>query len=303
MYGEDASAPGRFTLAYYNVTGRDRTTASVGAGSAEVGNWTSEAEYTLDVKTIIQEIAGNYDPPALVLLWLYSSGSGERLCYSYDGDSAKAVKLDITYTADVGDATLTAAGAALAAIAALPTAALTADATLSAGSASLALVEVPDATMTATVAGTLSADLAVAAITVPTASFTADATLSAGAAALAIVDVPAATIFAGGFDFPQVLGDEAIHVDRSEYATAAQFYLEVNMLTSNASQTARAKLYNVTDSTDVLGSDVSTTSTSFDRVRSAAFNLQDAKEYQVKAGGDVPGQYEFAGIPKLLVDE
>ena len=48
--------------------------------------------------------------------------------------------------------------------------------------------------------------------------------------------------------------------------------------------TVQARLYNVTDSTAVAGSDISTVETSYTRVRSSSFSLTDGKEYQVQAG-------------------
>ncbi len=48
--------------------------------------------------------------------------------------------------------------------------------------------------------------------------------------------------------------------------------------------TYRARLYNVTDSSAVVGSEVNTVATSYTRVRSGAITLTDGKEYRGQVG-------------------
>ena len=302
MYAHDVAAPGVFTSTLYNITDtgqRPRTTASVACGSAELGNWTAGQDYTLDVKTIVQELADSHDPGAIVMLFIFSSGTGERLAESWDDVSANAAKLAITYTAAAGDAELTAVVTTAAALS--PVSVWTADATLSA-QVTTAYAESPAAEITGTEAGTIVAVVAMADALSPASTWTADATLSAVVTTAYAISPVASFLTDGAPTFPDTLGNEVIQINRTEYPTTALFYLEVNMLTFNAAQSARAKLYNITDTADVTGSDVSTTSTTADRARSGAFGIASGtNEYRVDVGGDAGGQYQFFGA-KLLVD-
>ncbi len=232
------------------------------------------------------------------MLFIYTSGTGERLVTSYS-IPAKACKLDITYTAAGGDASITAVVTTATALS--PVSVWTADATLSA-EVTTAYAESPAGEITGTEAGTIVAAVATATALSPVSTWTADATLSA-VVTTAYAESPAAAILADGEPtFPDTLGNEVIQIDRTEYPASALFYLEVNMLTASASLLARAKLHNITDGTDVTGSDVSTTSTTADRARSGSFDVASGvKEYRVAVGGDAGGQYQFFGA-KLLVD-
>ncbi|MHC4867766.1 MAG: hypothetical protein ACYTEX_27155 [Planctomycetota bacterium] len=251
IYAQESAAPGTFDSSDYDVTDRTRTSASVAAGSAELGNWTAENEYTLDVATVIQELADSYDPSAIVLLYINSSGTGQRRSYSYGGDDAKAVKLDITYTAAGGDATLTAVLTTATALS--PASTWTADATLSAVLATAYAIS-PAAEITGTTAGTIVASVATATALSPTSTWTADATLSAVLATAHAIS-PAATIFAGAVEWT-AFDETQFQLTRSDFPTNAAFYLEVVMTTNSADNTVKARLYNVTDSTRVVGSDV-----------------------------------------------
>ena len=53
-----------------------------------------------------------------------------------------------------------------------------------------------------------------------------------------------------------------------------------------AGGTAKARIYNVTDAAAVAGSEVTTTSTTYVRLRSGAVTLANTKEYQVQFGAD-----------------
>ncbi len=101
MYAEDGATPSTFTTTSNNITDRTQTTASVTAGSTQLGNWTSGQEYTLTITSLIQEIADSYDPNAIVLMSIYSSGSGKRFADTFDADETIAPKLHITYTAGI----------------------------------------------------------------------------------------------------------------------------------------------------------------------------------------------------------
>ncbi|KKN54905.1 hypothetical protein LCGC14_0587980 [marine sediment metagenome] len=102
MYGDDLEAPITFTTTDFDISGRAKTTATVAAGSAELGNWTADSDYTLTVTSIIQELADSYDPSAIVLFSINDSGNGERLGKSFNSDEALAPKLHITYTVAAG---------------------------------------------------------------------------------------------------------------------------------------------------------------------------------------------------------
>lgn len=62
--------------------------------------------------------------------------------------------------------------------------------------------------------------------------------------------------------------------------------LEIHALTSSAGSPIKAYLWNVTDSAKIAGSDISSTNTVLDRLRSGAFSLAvGSKEYEVRYGG------------------
>lgn len=67
----------------------------------------------------------------------------------------------------------------------------------------------------------------------------------------------------------------------------AKFYFEVRM--KAVTGTANARLWDVTDSVVVPESIVSTTDTSYDRIRSTAFTLTDGNEYCGQFGVDAGG--------------
>ncbi|KKN62503.1 hypothetical protein LCGC14_0511190 [marine sediment metagenome] len=108
-YGEDGAAPGTFTSSSGNISGRTQTTATCEGDGADFGTWYNntwnafEGDGTNTLADIIQELADSYDPSAIVLIHYWVAGNGVRQGESYEGDSALAPKLDITYTAGTGD--------------------------------------------------------------------------------------------------------------------------------------------------------------------------------------------------------
>lgn len=78
----------------------------------------------------------------------------------------------------------------------------------------------------------------------------------------------------------------------------ASFYLEVNMRATSG--TARARLVDSTGA-EVSGSEVTTTSNSFVRVRSSALTLTNAQTYSVQFGTDTPDSGEFRGAKIIVV--
>ena len=112
-FADDQAAPPVFTTTNFHITDRTPTTATCEGDSVDFGNWTSGQDETFSgdgvntIADIIQELADSYDPSAIVLFWLYASGSGERILRTYEGDNALAAKLDIDFTAATGDTTAT----------------------------------------------------------------------------------------------------------------------------------------------------------------------------------------------------
>ena len=107
-HAHDAEAPGVFTTTAANLSSRARTTATCEGDSGDFGNWTSGSDHTFtgdgtnDIADIIQELADSYDPSAIALLWIYTSGTEERVWNPYEVDSALAMKMDVDYTAVAG---------------------------------------------------------------------------------------------------------------------------------------------------------------------------------------------------------
>jgi len=100
IIGEDVDDAAQFSnLANYN--GRSRTSAIVAWDG--INAWVVNSEYVSpDIKTVIKEIidrAGWASGNDLVLFWEndLSNTGADRIAWSYDGSSAKAPKLAITY--------------------------------------------------------------------------------------------------------------------------------------------------------------------------------------------------------------
>lgn len=111
-FGQDAESPGTFTTTTSNISDtaqRPRTTATCEGDGTDFTDWgVPEETFTGDgvntIADIIQELADSYDPDAIVLLHIYTSGTGERVAVAYDGLTDRAPKLDIDYTAGVATA-------------------------------------------------------------------------------------------------------------------------------------------------------------------------------------------------------
>jgi len=106
-FAEDAEAPPTFTTTVNNITDRTQTTATCEGDGTDFGNWTSGADETFTgdgvntIADIIQELADSYDPSTIVLLHIFTSGTGERVALNYFQDAALAPKLDIDHSAAV----------------------------------------------------------------------------------------------------------------------------------------------------------------------------------------------------------
>jgi len=106
-YAEDAAAPPQFAAINNNITDRARTTATCEGDGSDFGDWADNTPVTFTgdgvnaIGDIIQELADNYDPSAIVLLWIYASGTGERIADSWDNSAADCPELTIEYTTAV----------------------------------------------------------------------------------------------------------------------------------------------------------------------------------------------------------
>ena len=106
-FAHDVEVPGTFTTTDENITDtaqRPRTTTTCEGDGTDFGNWTNGADETFtgpspSIVGIIQELADSHDPSAIALLFIYTSGDGERLARTYDHDTALAAKLDIDHSA------------------------------------------------------------------------------------------------------------------------------------------------------------------------------------------------------------
>jgi len=100
-----------------------------------------------------------------------------------------------------------------------------------------------------------------------------------------IVVPPAGVSFAQFGELTRLIGP-------SDFPATALFYFEAIIKTSSPVKVARARLYNVTDGIAVVGSEVTTTSTTAQRLRSTALTLASgAKEYRTEFGGVAGGLY------------
>jgi len=198
-YAHDAAAPGVFTTAAYNISSRTRTTATCEGDGSDFGNWTDAQDQTFTgdgtntIASIIQELADSYDPSAIVLVWIYTSGTGARAAHSYDYPGGSAPKLDIDYTAGGGAITLTPDPATTAIVAPSPT--------LVFGAKTLT----PDVTITQMVAPsvtvslskTLTPDPASIGITAPDVGVALSITLTPDPAIVTMA-TPSVSVFVGG---------------------------------------------------------------------------------------------------------
>ena len=344
FYAHDAEAPGTFTTTDGNVSDtaqRPRTTATCEADSIDFGNWTVNVEYPFDdsgsdtdtIKDIIQELANSYDPSVIVILFIFTSGNGERLAKTYDNDTSLAAKLHIEYTAG-GGITVTPTTLALILSEFAPTVTATGDIvvtpstlaqTLAAfaptvstprlvtpGVIALTLAEfVPTVTATANqlvTPPTLALTLATFA---PTATATENQLVTPSVLALILSEF-APTVTATG---DQLVTPTTLALLLTEFVptvtvsgiytsygapflyTAANWNAAVEFFLEvylkAIAGTVRARLYNDTDATVVTDSGLSTAATSYTRLRSSALSLTDGKIYLVQFGTESVANGEF----------
>ncbi len=96
LYADDSEAPTAPTDRTDHV-GKTRTTAGVDwDGDPGAGGFNSAP----DIKTIIQELADDYDPSAIQILHDDDGSADDNYnnCNTYDSDTTEAAKLDIDYT-------------------------------------------------------------------------------------------------------------------------------------------------------------------------------------------------------------
>jgi len=97
-------------------------------------------------------------------------------------------------------------------------------------------------------------------------------------------------------------GEVLIEHDSSKYGTT-EIFLEAHLKTSNAVFPCFARLYNVTDSVPVDGSEINNPTTSTDRIRSEAITLLTDKEYKIQFGGMVGVGTTFTCVgAQLIID-
>lgn len=317
-YAHDAAAPGTFTTATNNITDtaqRPRTTAVCQANSEDLGNWTAGQDYTFPTGSqlipVIQELADSYDPLAIALLWIYTSGSGERTIYAYDQSSATAPKLDIDYTAGTADIVVT--PTAVATPLAVPTV------TLDMGTKTLtpAAVELPLVVPTITVKPpdtVLTPQPVALQLVVPSAGVTVATILTPSSVAMPLV-VPAITLefgtktltpdpvelslvvpvitvtgIEGAIVFAPYMWTRALNP--AEFPAGALFHVVVMLRTTDAGTPARARLFNVTDGLEVAGSELNTTETVLTEVVGPGASLPTgSKLYRVEIGGLQGGEF------------
>ena len=78
-------------------------------------------------------------------------------------------------------------------------------------------------------------------------------------------------------------------INPDDYPSSATLQLEAVLKTSNASFASFARLFNITDGTQVAGSQIQSTSTTGERKRGSAITLVASdKEYKIQRGG-LPG--------------
>ena len=97
--GEASDDASTFNTAKNNITGRTKTAAAVAWSPA---TWTSGAagpeQRTPDLTAIVQEIVNRPGWASGHALAFIVSGSGQRIAWAYDGDTAKAALLHVEYS-------------------------------------------------------------------------------------------------------------------------------------------------------------------------------------------------------------
>lgn len=311
-YAEDSAAPATFVDTNYDVSGRARTSATVEGNGSDFGGWTSGEDHTFPVTSLIQYLANNHDPTTIVLVHIYTSGTGQRRARAYDWSSALAPKLDIDYTAATGDIILTPDPVATALVA--PTVALSfgtktvapdpvavaliappmvikpAEKVLTPAPVELRLV-VPSVTVTVAIA--ITPDPVAISLVVPSVSLDMGTkTLTPDPVVMPLV-VPIVTVtgITGAIVFGTYKWTRI--QNPSWYPVGSVFYLVVILRTVDAGTLARARFYNVTDGVVVTDSELTTTSEELTEVTSpSSFSLASGdKQYRVEVGGLQGGEF------------
>jgi len=318
-YAEDGASPSTFTTAANNITGRTRTTATCEGDASDFGNWIAGNDPTFSgdgahtIAEIIQELAGSYDPTAIVLLWIFTSGTGYRFYDTWDHTTSPAPKLDIDYTAAIGVITLTPSPVTIPMTVPAPTLAFgdktltpdpvvinlfipsvtikPADTILTPDPVAISLV-VP--TPTVTIGIILTPDPVAVPLVIPTLSLTFGAkTLTPDPVAIQLV-IPTVTVTGVGGITYDIHGVPTI-LNPAWFPPGTTFRLRVIMFTSAAVIPARARLYDLSSGLPISGSDVSTTSTSEIEVLSDEFSLPSGqRQYRVEFGGEAGGVFKCA---------
>jgi len=103
MRGVNITAPTAVYLGAFSVLSTDGSSGGtqIVAATRQPATFSTAGSSGDGVNTIaeiIQELVTAYSPDAINLLWIYATGTAERIANSWDDDSATAPKLDITYT-------------------------------------------------------------------------------------------------------------------------------------------------------------------------------------------------------------
>ncbi len=97
---ENIDAPAAFAAIGFDISSRStHPTTQSGDGFPDFGAWSANTDETFDFLTLLQALADDHDPSAIVLIHKITSGGGERLPRSFDSSSITAAKLDIDFTA------------------------------------------------------------------------------------------------------------------------------------------------------------------------------------------------------------
>ena len=129
-------------------------------------------------------------------------------------------------------------------------------------------------------------------LVVPEPSIAAGISVITPSPAVATWVIPAHVLVAAGAAGFTQFGELTRLIDRSDFPSTALFYFEAIIKTQDPAHTAKARLYNITDGIVVSGSEITTTSTTTQRLRSGALTLPSgAKEYRTEFGGDGGGIY------------
>ena len=312
IHAEPLAAPPAFTTGTNNITARTRTTASASWVGDTLGTgWKTSPS----IVSVIQELVDSLTPTAIILILKPKTNTGKIMnLRSWDeASNVLGAKLHLEWT-EGGAAPQTINATPVAAPLVVPAPTVTPGASTITASPIAITTQLPTATLIAAAAPhTLSPDPVVVTLALPspTLNYTlnpADGpialvisvvepgvtpgawTIAASPVALTLT-VPTQTLStATGAAFIP-FGNITRLIDRSDFATDALFYFEAVLQSSTPAVTAKAYLYNITDGSIVAGSEVTTTSVTATRLRSAAITLSGAKEYRAEFGGDAGGIY------------